>query len=334
MRPYIFILCFGFIFMNPSFAQTESHTEKVEEVLIIGEQPGPALWKVYKDDHLLWILGTFGPLPKKLQWRSQQAEDAIIHSQEVFLFPQVTPEISFFKQLKVLPSLIGIKKSPDGVSLQDKVPADVYEHWLTLKEKYIGKDNGIEKYRPIFAGQELLEQAQKKSGFENEDMVLKRVEELAKKHKIKMTIPTVHFTLDNPSKTVKNFKHAEIDDNACFTKMLDHLTTDLDKMRLRANAWATGDLAAFAELPITDPDDDCWKAILNSSFLENEGVKDLPAKVEAEWFSSIDTALTNNTSSFALVPIQEMLKKENVIAKLQAKGYRIEGFGFEPLTSE
>jgi hypothetical protein len=140
--------------------------------------------------------------------------------------------------------------------------------------------------------------------------------------------------LDNPRKTVKNFKHAEIDDSACFTKMLDHLAADLDTMRLRANAWATGDLAAFAELPITDHDTECWKAFLNSSFLENEGIKDLPAKVEAEWFSAIDTALTNNTSSFALVPMQEMLKKESVIAKLTTKGYRIEGFGFAPLTGE
>ena len=334
MRQYFFTLLCSCMLMNSSFAQTEHKAEKEDEVLIIGEQPGPSLWKVYKDDHVLWILGTFGPLPKKLQWRSQQAEDAIIHSQEVFFLPQAIPEVSFFKQITIFPSLIGLKKSPDGVSLQEKIPADVYARWLVLKEKYIGKDKGIEKYRPIFASQELLGQAQKKSGFENDDMVLERVEELAKKHKIKITVPTVHFTLNNPSKTVKNFKRAEIDDSACFTKMLDHLAGDLDTMRLRANAWATGDLAAFVELPITDPDDECWKAFLTSSFLENEGIKDLPAKVEAEWFSTIDTALTNNTSSFALVPIQEMLKKENVIAKLQTKGYRIEGFGFEPLTSE
>jgi hypothetical protein len=36
------------------------------EVLVIGEQPGPALWKVSTDDHVLWIMGTYSPLPKQM----------------------------------------------------------------------------------------------------------------------------------------------------------------------------------------------------------------------------------------------------------------------------
>jgi len=334
MRNLIIVL--GSLFFSISgFAQTENtpditnpQADKVDEIIIIGEQTGPSLWKVYKDDHVLWILGTFSPLPKKLQWRSQQAEDAIAQSQEVFLPPQAIPDMGFLKQLTFLPALIGLKKSPDG-TLQEKVPADVYAHWLELKEKYIGKDKGVEKYRPIFAGNELREQAQKKAGFDNDDKVLDRVKELAKKHKVKMTVPTVHFPMNDPAKTLKNFKQSEIDDSLCFSQMLDHLTTDLDNMRLRANAWATGDLAALSSLPVTDPDNECWQAFMNSSFVENDGIKDLPAKVEAEWFADIDAALTNNTSSFAVVPVKEMLNKENIIAKLKAKGYRIEGFGFD-----
>lgn len=340
MRNLILILLSGLIFSPFGFAQTDNATntqpiqaeapaDSVDEILIIGEQPGPTLWKVYKGDHVLWILGTFGPLPQKLQWRSQQAEEAIVNSQEVFLYPSAKADIGFFSQLAVLPSLIGIKKSPDGASLQEKVPADIYARWLTLKEKYIGKDKSIEKYRPIFAGNELLERAQKKAGFESRDIALERVQELAKKHKIKTTVPTYHFTLNSPGKTIKKFKQTEIDDVTCFTQTLDHLAVDLDNMRLRANAWATGDLAAFAQLPITDHGSTCFQAFMNSSFAEDEGMKNLPAKVEAEWFATIDTALTNNASSFALVPIQEMLKKDTVMTKLQARGYRIEGFGFE-----
>lgn len=308
--------------------------DEVDEVLIIGEQPGPSLWKIYKGDHLLWVLGTFYPLPNKLQWRSQQAEDAIANSQEVFLQPSAQAKVGFFSQFALLPSLIGIKKSPDGLSLEEKVPADVYQRWLVLKEKYIGKDKAIEKYRPLFAGQELLEEAQRKAGFEHEDRVTQRVQELAKKHKIKVTVPTYEFTVDKPRQTIKNFKQAGMDDITCFTKMVDHLTTDIDTMRLRANAWATGDLAAFATLPITDHGSACFDAVMKSSFAEEEGMKDLQTKVEAEWFAKIDEALTNNTVSFAVIGTAEMLKKENVMAKLQAKGYRIEGFGFDAPPSD
>lgn len=346
MRTFFLILLFSLAISFSCFAQTEAAPENpapliedvdadnVDEVVIIGEQPGPALWKVYKGEHVLWILGTFGPLPQKLQWRSQQAEDAIINSQEVFLQPAAHAKIGFFSQLTLLPSVIGLKKSPDGSTLQEKVPADVYERWLTLKEKYIGKDRAIEKYRPIFAGHELIETAQKKSGFDNENMVAKRVQEIAKKHKIKVTTPTYEFTLEQPRQTIKHFKQTEMDDVACFTKMLDHMATDLDNMRLRANAWATGDLAALAGLTITDPGSECWDAFMKSSFAEQEGMKDIAAKVEVEWYARIDEALTNNTSSFALVDTSEMLKKESVMAKLQAKGYRIEGFGFDEVKTD
>ena len=43
----------------------------LEEVLVTGQQPGPGLWKVTRPsdgtDHVLWVLGSYGPLPKKLR---------------------------------------------------------------------------------------------------------------------------------------------------------------------------------------------------------------------------------------------------------------------------
>ena len=343
MRKLLLVLFGSMIFSSICLAQTDTATpttseqtpattESADEIVIIGEQPGPGLWKVYKDDHVLWILGGYGPLPKKLQWRSQQAEAALTNSQEVILYPQANVEAGFFSELVALPALIGLKKNPDGASLKERVPDDVYASWLALKEKYIGKDNSIEKERPIFAGSELLRQAQKKAGFDNDDTVLARVQELAKKHKIKTTIPSLSFPIKSTSKTLKKFKRTEIDDVACFSKMLEFLTKDLDNMRLRANAWATGDIAAFAELPITDHGGECFKTIMNSSFVEEEGMKDMPAKLEAEWLNAIDNALTNNQSSFAIIGLPEILKNEGAIAKMKAKGYRIEGFGFEPIS--
>ncbi len=310
--------------------QTAPAADEIDEVLIIGEQPGPSLWKVYKDDHVLWVLGSFGPLPKKLQWRSRQAENALIGSQELLLYPFAKPKLSFFTQLSMAPSIIGIKKNPDGARLQDVVPADTYTRWLALKEKYIGSDSSVEKYRPIFAGNELLEQALKKAGLNAGDLALERVQEIAKKNKIKTTVPTVEFEVSEPKRILKNFKQAQIDDVACFTKMLDHLETDLDNTRLRANAWATGDLEGLAKLPITDHGSTCFQAVMNSSFLDQENeMKNLPITIEAEWLRAAEQALSANTSSFAIVATYEALKPDGLIAKLKTKGYRVEGFGFD-----
>ena len=51
----------------------------MEEVVVTGEHEGPRLWKVHKDnDHVLWILGTVTPLPKKMIWQSDAVENVLI----------------------------------------------------------------------------------------------------------------------------------------------------------------------------------------------------------------------------------------------------------------
>ena len=50
----------------------ETQTDEIDEVLVIGEQPGPGLWWVYKGDHVLRVLGTISPIPKNMQWQSKQ----------------------------------------------------------------------------------------------------------------------------------------------------------------------------------------------------------------------------------------------------------------------
>src|SRR4030081_2734532 len=62
----------------------------MEEAVVTGEHEGPRLWKVRKPggpmsqgDHVLWILGTLTPLPKKLIWQSDSVEAVLQQSQEV-----------------------------------------------------------------------------------------------------------------------------------------------------------------------------------------------------------------------------------------------------------
>jgi hypothetical protein len=37
-----------------------------EEIEVLGERPGPNLWKVTKEDHVLWVLGTLQRMDRLL----------------------------------------------------------------------------------------------------------------------------------------------------------------------------------------------------------------------------------------------------------------------------
>ena len=141
----------------------------IEEVVSIAKQPGPKLWRVSHDDHELWILGVLSPLPKKLDWDTAAIEAILADAEEVIDSPGVGLSINPLKTVFVLPALWGIEKNPNKKKLVDIVPPDIYQRWLTLKAQYIGRDRGIERKRPILAGNELYRKAVEKSGLTQAD---------------------------------------------------------------------------------------------------------------------------------------------------------------------
>jgi len=134
-------------------------------VLVTGEQPGPGLWKISKGDHVMWVLGTYGPLPKKMTWRSKVVEDTVAQSQ-IFLLQGSARFSVTSKNLMLRSSVTSLRDNPDDAQLKDILSPDLYARWRVLKEKYIGSSNAAEKWRPIFAAQELYKKAIDKVGLE------------------------------------------------------------------------------------------------------------------------------------------------------------------------
>ena len=46
----------------------------VMPVMVTGETPGPGLWMVTKNGHVLWLLGTQSPVPTNMSWKSDQVK--------------------------------------------------------------------------------------------------------------------------------------------------------------------------------------------------------------------------------------------------------------------
>ncbi|CAJ24453.1 GumN protein (fragment) [Xanthomonas euvesicatoria pv. vesicatoria str. 85-10] len=115
----------------PKLATPAPAVVDLEAMVVRGVQPGPGLWKVSKGDHVLWILGTLSPLPKRLQWQSTEVETIIGQSQQVLAAPtvQVDADMGFFGKLTLLPSAMKAMKNEDGRELRDILPADLYARW-------------------------------------------------------------------------------------------------------------------------------------------------------------------------------------------------------------
>ena len=304
---------------------TEAAEAAPEKILVVGQRPGPGLWKVTKGEHVLWVFGSYGPLPKGMEWRSQQVESILAQSQEYLMPPSAGASVGFFRALTLLPLVIGLKKNPDGASLKDLLPAEVYARWEVLKAKYIGDDDGVERERPLFAADQLYRSGLAKAGLTNGSEVYATIDKLVIKNKVRKTSTGIKLEISEPRQMLKDYKKSTLDDVACFAKTLDRLETDIDAMKVRGNAWAKGDLAVIEKLDFADRDQACGDAIAKAAFVKAKPeLQDMETRIQESWLAAADKALAANVSTFAVLPLKRLLEPKGFMAALEARGYTVE----------
>ena len=340
MRPWTVLLCFALaapavmaapVQVPSTGASTAAppvpgEVPLLAPVVVSGVVPGPGLWKVSKGDHVLWVLGTLSPLPGHIQWESREVQQVLAQSKQVLLAPKirVKADVGFFGKLFLLPSAYGARKNPDGKTLDQVMDAPTYARWLALKRKYLGDDGGIERWRPLFAAQELYRKALKANGLSNDGGVSDAVAALAKQDGVPETPVEYRVEIKQPREALKAFKAAAPSDLECFNRTLDSIEHDLPAMTARANAWATGDLEALRQLPDSHRRDACVSAITSAGFAHQLGLDDVPAQLEATWLAAARKTLADHATSFALLPMDELLSPTGYLAKLKAQGYTVE----------
>lgn len=312
-------------------------TSPIEEIVVTGEFPGPGLWKVTRDGepsgHAMWIIGDPPPLPKRLAWKSTAVEAVVLRSQEILRDTGVTMKpdenIGFFKGLTLLPSALKARKNPDEAKLSEMVPPDVYARWLVQKKRFLGRDSGVENWRPLFAADKLRKAAMSDLGLRDSGMVWDVVGDLAKKHKLRVTTPMLEFTIKaSEIKTrIKQFSRESLPDVDCLSKTLDY-TEALSKRDIeaaRAHAWATADLDALERLPpLPNPGLTCVMAIMSSQVAKELLPSDIPEQVQSRWIAEAERALRENDTTFAIVPLAKLMRADGYAARLRAKGYVVD----------
>lgn len=299
--------------------------ESAEKILVVGQRPGPGMWKVSNGDHVLWIFGSYAPLPIKMEWRSHEVEAILAKSQEFIAPPQASPDISALRMVTLIPFAFGAMDIPEGKKLSDVLAPELYARWVPLKQKYLGSKDAVERLRPIFAADRLYWAALEKAGLGNGRDVRLSINSLVKKNNIPVTNPEIKLAVDSPVKTIRDFKKSSLEDSECFAKTLEQVETDIDSMKLRANAWAKGDLEAIQKLTFPDRTGACSNAVLSSSVLKNQaGFQSVDARMKDSWLAAVEKALARNQSTFAVLPMRYLLDANGYLTTLREKGYAVE----------
>jgi uncharacterized protein YbaP (TraB family) len=334
MRPIPFLLAAAMALAPTARAQTATAPspspapEPLGAVLdtAVVRAPGPGMWKVRRGDNTLWILGRVSPLPANMLWNSARLRSVVASADAVIGEPSVVvgADIGFFGKLALLPSLVGVRDLPDDAHLRDVLPPASHARWLRLKQRYLGSNSKVEQWRPIFAASELYEQALKTRGLSRKNVVSAALGEAMKARGLKQVPATAKLTIAEPKKALREFKGAQLADVRCFDRMLDRVENDLDTLAARADAWAAGDVATLRRLQSTSARDDCEDALLSGAFAQKYGLDKLQAQARARWIAEAEASLSRNRSALSVLPMDEVLAADGVVAALAAKGYLVE----------
>ena len=297
----------------------------LQAINVTGVVPGPGLWKVTRGDHVLWILGVVPTLPAGIEWRSNQVAQTIAASQTVLESPGVKLKVdtNWFGKLFLLPSIYRAQRNPDGKTLHDVLPPDVYARWYYARERYFGDDYSIERYRPLLAAGKMMKKALNANGLHGDGEVTDAIARLARQHGVKTVKPDTTLEIKEPRQAVKAFAAAGPDGVACLRVVLDAVDHELPNFRARANAWATGDIETLRTVPESAWRSTCQSAITGAGFAKSLGIDNLPHRIEETWLTAVDAALATNAQTFAVLPMHDLLAPDGYLAALQARGYAV-----------
>ena len=296
-------------------------------VVVSGEQPGPGMWQVRNSaGHALWILGTVSPLPAKLEWRADEVQAVIGSAQQVLGSPGwgFDADVGFFGRLTLVPSALKAARDPDGRTLREVLPPDLYARWERLKQRHIGRDGGIEKDRPLVAATQLYAAALKDVGLGRSSPVSKVVEKAAKAHGLKPVPTRVEIKIADPRQALKEVRGTALQDLECFRRTLDVVEHGLPLLAERANAWSVGDVEALQRLAVEGQYVACVDAVANSDFGRRRGLTDVDAQAQRKWLGMASDALGRNAVTFATVPVSSLVSPGGYLEQLRARGYEVQ----------
>jgi uncharacterized protein YbaP (TraB family) len=294
--------------------QPQPNSKLLDEVLVTGEQPGPALWQVRSGDNVLWILGEVSPLPARVTWRSKQFEAVLAETQEVILDGRISVAPATKSQRAAANRA---NELPYGRTLKDVVSSETYARFEAVRNAFAKGDRKIHLLRPLDAMTKLNMNAIKSLGLAPFGATI-AVSNLAEKAKVNVT------RLEHTYEDYDEYLRAR-DKNSTESclKGLAALENDGAGLKALANAWSIGDID---ELRILTP---LYSSVrsnnaCNVALHDNEQrASDVIAEHRAKWLAAAEKALKNNRSTIAVVQMAELFATDGYVNSLLSGGFEV-----------
>jgi hypothetical protein len=296
-------------------AMPDTDDSELAVILVMGEQPGPGLWKVSSGEHVLWILGEVSPIPRQVEWRSQKFDKLLRNSQELLLdlsgyWRANRDEMAAYRKAEKLPA---------GTTLKDVIPPELHARVETTVK--ILRAPALEELRPFAATNRLVMSAigtLQLKGFSARFAA----EELGKKRHVKIT----YFSAPEPpfEKRLENWQHDS--NTACLERVVDALENGGTGVKRLANAWSVGDIESLRRLVPTFSfsrdgfrTDECAAAMRGGA----QQSHDYDVGRRQAWVAEAERVLRDNRSTMAVVLMSELFAMDGYLAALRARGYDV-----------
>ncbi|WP_343685286.1 TraB/GumN family protein [Asticcacaulis sp.] len=297
------LLTLAFVALAPITAWAQDDTIwSTTDVTVVKRLPGPALWKVVRDDKVVWIIGS-AQIEGKAGWDSTRIENILTGAETLYTPPTASGGVSLIFRL------MKDKDLPGRTTLKDVLPEAEYARFQVTARRYGIKTNDIEKDKPLWAGMRLSMKINQKYGYSS-SAVVDRLSKVAKKKKVK-----VRAVASYEAKPLLN-QIAAIDaeeSRRCLTMTLDSLDYDIPNVPIVTKAWAAGDVTRLKPIWRNGPEGDC---------LQGLGA-DLSARVSGDTIAVIEKAMSGSKRSVLILPMGMLINDDWLVSGLRARGYQV-----------
>lgn len=313
-----YLFTFLWVTLQPSIAIAADSTAP-EEVVVLGRQPGPPLWRVKNGPNTLYIFGVLHPLPAKFEWDPTAIEHTLTKTSVFIDKPGVSASTSNpFTIIGVMRKLGRLKKIQDDGELNDLLSMPLQQSLAELLAQYNIAYRKINRLRPLFAAEELQKRVSKAVGFSKDDRVVKHLRKLINKNDLPIVETEINVDLDTALAVLGKLPNEQQID--CLATTVQALRLDTAAALERAHAWIAGDTTSLEHLDYPDPEYSC-----GDPFRVITEAKEAMQRSENLWLDSAESVLQDHLNAIALLNIRDVIHPDGLLGRLAERGYEVSG---------